>query len=80
MSIQQPPPSEADEAAQASDIEQRSGHGGNLRDAGPGAEAPMRKPVVGSSAHIPRREEVIPEGADDQSASPGADADRAAGQ
>lgn len=80
MSVQQPAASEADEVAKASDIEQRSGHGGNLRDAGPGAEAPMPKLVVGSSAHIPRREEVAPADADVQSASPGADADRAAGQ
>lgn len=40
----------------------------------------MLKPVVASSAHIPRRKEVIPECADDQSASSGADAELAAGQ
>ena len=80
MSTQQSPASGADEAAKASDIEQLSGHGGNLRDAGPGAEAPMRRPGVGSSAHIPGREEVIGSSAADQTASPGADADRAVGQ
>lgn len=37
MSTQRSPASGADEAAKASDIEQLSGHGGNLRDAGPGA-------------------------------------------
>lgn len=80
MSEQQTSTSKADEAAKASDIEQRSGHGGNLRDAGPGAEAPLPRPVVGNSAHIPQREEVVSAAGDDQTASPGADADRAASQ
>jgi hypothetical protein len=76
MSDPRTPESAAEEAAKASDIEQRSGHGGNLRDGGAGAEEPMPRPVVGSSAHIPRREEVAPLAADDRTASPGADADR----
>lgn len=66
------------DASQASDIEQRTGHGGNLRD-GPAGD-PMPKPVVGSSGHVPGSETVIPPGVEDRSASPGADADREAAQ
>lgn len=80
MPTKQLPASDAEEAAKASDIEQMSDHGGNLRDAGAGSEAPMRAPVVGSSAHIPGVEEVLGSDADQQTASPGADADRAVGQ
>lgn len=66
------------EAARASDIEQTLGHGGNLRDAGPGAEAPDARPhdLTGGSGHTPRREEILPAGAEDRTGSPGADADR----
>lgn len=66
------------DASQASDIEQSTGHGGNLRDGSSGD--PMPKPVVGSSGHLPGSETVIPPGAEDRSASPGADADREAAQ
>lgn len=69
------------DAAQASDVEQQTGHGGNLRDGGPGAERPSAglSKAIGSSGHIPGREELLPpEG--DTTGSPGADADRGAAQ
>lgn len=64
--------------SQASDIEQKTGHGGNLRDGHSGD--PLPKPVVGSSGQIPGGEVVLPSGVDDESASPGADADRDIGR
>lgn len=43
------------EVAEASDIEQRLGHGGNARDAGAGAERTLGQleNVAGSSGHVP---------------------------
>lgn len=67
--------------AQASDVEQQTGHGDNLRDSGPGAERPTPdlSKAIGSSGHTPGREELLlPEG--DMTGSPGADADRGAAQ
>jgi hypothetical protein len=74
MTIKQASPQTEEEVSQASDIEQKTGHGGNLRDSRSGD--PLPKPVIGSSGHIPGSEVVLPSGVDDQSASPGADADR----
>lgn len=68
-------------AAEASDIEQQHGHGGNMRDAGPGAELPPNQAddPLGSSGHIKRLEEVAPDALNEQSGSPGADMDRQMG-
>lgn len=67
-------------AAEASDVEQAHGHGGNLRDAGAGAELPRKRPadIVGSSGDIPRLEETDVKSGE-TTGSPGADADRQAG-
>lgn len=72
-------PQEA-EVAKASDIEQKIGHGGNMRDAGAGADMPptTASDVIGSSGHIPRLEEINPAALDEHSGSSGADADRKA--
>ena len=68
------------DAAKASDVEQRTSHGGNSRDSGAGAEGqpPGLSNAVGSSGRIPGREEALPPEADDATGSPGADADRGA--
>lgn len=68
--------------AEASDIEQKLGHGGNMRDAGEGAEAApaTASDPVGSSGHVPRLEEINPEALNHHSASSGADADRLAAE
>jgi hypothetical protein len=68
-----------DKAAQASDAEQAKGHGGNSRDAGPGAEPTEKRRVVGTSGHVPLAEEAGQGSDASQSASPGADADAQAG-
>lgn len=78
MTIKQASTPVREEVAQASDIEQVTGHGGNLRDGRAGD--PLPKPAIGSSGHIPGGEVVLPSGVADQSASPGADADREAAQ
>lgn len=69
------------ETAAASDIEQRLGHGGNLRDGGQGAEAPRPRATdpVGGSGHVPQLEEINPGALDESTGSAGADADRRAG-
>ena len=76
-----PSTNEASRAAEASDIEQKLGHGGNMRDSGPGAELPPNEAddPLGSSGHIKRLEEVAPDALKEHSGSPGADADRQMG-
>lgn len=78
MTIKQASTPIQEDVAQASDIEQQTGHGGNLRDGRTGD--PLPKPVIGSSGHIPGSDVVLPSDVADQSASPGADADREAGE
>lgn len=70
------------EAGEASDIEHRLGHGGNMRDAGPGAEEPKPKAsdVLGGSGHVPQLEEIKPEASQTHTGSAGADADRLAAE
>lgn len=77
-----PTTTETSRAAEASDIEQKLGHGGNMRDAGPGAELPPNQAddPLGSSGHIKRLEEVAPDAGKEHPGSPGADADRQIGQ
>lgn len=66
------------EAGEASDIEQRVGHGGNMRDGGAGIDMPPARPSdpIGGSGHIPRLDEIRPSSTHEISGSPGADADR----
>lgn len=81
MSKEHVTPDNPDEVAKASDVEQETGHGGNLRDDGttPAPTMPGFTGAVGNSAHVPRRGEIFPPSADEQTESPGADAERGAG-
>lgn len=71
-------PSKQKESAEASDVEQAAGHGGNLRDAGPVAEPTSVQRDVGSSGHVPLAEELGLDVGATSTGSPGADADRGA--